>query len=134
MTNVSEENETQPHGTIVLPWPKPPMSMNARDHWAVKAEKVAAVREAVRLLARPHALRLAQAIGTPVEVELCWEVTDKRRRDVDNAVATLKPAIDGLRDAGILADDNSAVVVKAFCSICRGDRKGLVLIVRPVGG
>jgi Holliday junction resolvase RusA-like endonuclease len=34
-------------------------------------------------------------------------VPDKRRRDLDNALASMKAAWDGLVDAGVLVDDDS---------------------------
>lgn len=128
------ETETQGVETIrlKLPWPKPPLTLNAREHWRVKAQKTAAVRETVRLVARPDGVALAHPIASEVEVELRWVVTDKRRRDVDNVTASLKPCMDGLRDAGVLADDHSGIVVKAYCSIELGPVKSVVLIVRPV--
>lgn len=40
-----------------------------------------------------------------VTVTLIWTVKDKRRRDTENPVATLKPICDGLVDAGLVPDD-----------------------------
>jgi len=56
-------------------------------------------------------------------------VTDRRRRDVGTIVAWLKPAIDGLRDAAVLVDDHSGIVVRAFCSIVRAEVCAVLLLV-----
>jgi len=96
---------------IPLPWPKPPLSMNDRDHWAVKARKVREVRSIVAALitqARIPAMDTA-------EVTLHWRVPDWKHRDVDNPTATLKPCIDALVDAGVLPRDSWRHVPRSGC-------------------
>ena len=80
----------------------PYYSANSRMHWRKKAEMVRVWRQASALLAMhqgvPH---LERAV---VSLQL-WP-HDKRRRDPDNLVpGVLKPAVDGLVDAGVLEDD-----------------------------
>lgn len=90
--------------TIPLPWARPPMSLNDRQHWRPKAEKTKRVR-----LEALFAIRSARPRPKPVEaadVVLHWRVPDWRRRDLDNLAATLKPTIDALVDAGVLPDDD----------------------------
>lgn len=87
---------------VPLPWDRPPLSLNDRDHWAVKARKTKAARAETAIaaaLARTPSLDAAA-------VTIVWRVPNNRERDNDNLVATLKPAIDGLRDAGVLASDS----------------------------
>lgn len=96
--------ETDQH--LGLPWAKPPLSLNDRLHWASRYRKQQEVKATVKLLARNAKLR-------PVEhavVTLHYRPRDNRARDKDNLFATIKPCIDGLRDAGIFADDDSAHV------------------------
>ena len=78
-----------------------PLSLNSRQHHLVKARQVAAVRE--EAARRVRALRLPQQ--DTIHVELHYRPRDNRRRDSDNLVATQKPAIDGIVDAGLIADD-----------------------------
>lgn len=86
-----------------------PLSLNDRDHGPNRAARVAQWREIagalakdrrIPALARAHVvLVLRPPFGSPA-----------RRRDADNMVATLKAVIDGLVDAGVLADDTPAHV------------------------
>jgi hypothetical protein len=55
---------------LQLRWKRPPLTLNAREHWRVKANKTVAIRETVRLLARADGLMLAEPIADPVGVEL----------------------------------------------------------------
>jgi len=91
--------------TLILPLTRP-LSLNDRTHYMVKAKQVSSLRRAVHVLARaqniPH---LEKA-----HVTLHYQPRDKRRRDSDSLVATLKPAIDGIVDAGVIPDDTPEYV------------------------
>lgn len=50
--------------------------------------------------------------GTRVSVGLVWVVPDKRRRDAENPVPTLKALCDGLVDAGLVPDDTPEFMEK----------------------
>jgi crossover junction endodeoxyribonuclease RusA len=94
------------HWTFDLPMTAP-LSLNGREHWRVKAKKVAQVRKDACLSARaahiPHCSRIS--------VELHYAPRDMRRRDPLNLVATLKPVEDGLVDAGVVPDDTPQYVL-----------------------
>ena len=103
---------------IKLPWKRPPLSLNDREHWAPRAKKVKEVRATTALLARQAGIpRLETA-----RVRLVWLVSDRRRRDRENIVATLKPAVDGLVDAGVVEDDAWWIVTESTCAIALVDR------------
>lgn len=53
------------------------------------------------------------------------------RRDPDNAVAAMKPLIDGLVQAGILADDSFAVVRNLTVALERGTPAAVRIEVTP---
>jgi crossover junction endodeoxyribonuclease RusA len=99
--------------TIRLPYATPPLSLNSRMHWATKARLTREIRAETRyrafLLDIPACERIA--------VELHYVPRDRRRRDEDNLFLTLKAAIDGIRDANVVQDDDSAHVTSA----CRID-------------
>lgn len=80
---------------------RPPLSLNGRQHWAVKRRITAELRAEACLLAR--SARIPALAG--IDVELHYVPRLARRRDRDNLVATLKPILDGLVDAGIVPDD-----------------------------
>lgn len=113
---------------LVLPYLRPPITANQRHHWARKAKLTRQVRNAAQLLARAeHVPELGRCA-----VRLVWTVTDRRRRDADNLVPTLKACADGLVDAGVVADDVPALMTKHMPEIVLGDTLGLVLIVEPL--
>ena len=115
---------------IRLPWTAPPLTLNGREHWRAKAEKVASVRAAVHLAAGPgHRIPAMER----VEVTLTYYPRDKRRRDADNLVATLKACCDGIVDAGVVADDTPDLMVKHMPVVAPpdGDPR-LVLTIREL--
>ena len=92
--------------TVETPWQAPPLTANQRYHWRKKAAITADIRQWARLLFRTTYMQ------APITVQLDWHVPDKRRRDVDNAVPTLKAICDGLVDAGLVPDDTPADMTK----------------------
>lgn len=87
-------------------WDRPPLTANQRMHWHKKAN----ITRDVRTVAHLHGLHFPKS--ERVEVTLRWVVKDKRRRDADNLVPTLKALCDGLVDAGIVPDDTPEYMVK----------------------
>lgn len=79
---------------------KPPLSLNDRMHWRKKA----GITKIIRAGVADDAGRTVPACSAAT-VELHYVPRDKRRRDRDNLVATLKPCMDGLVDAGVIPDD-----------------------------
>jgi crossover junction endodeoxyribonuclease RusA len=104
--------------TIRLPYATPPLSLNSRMHWATKARLTREIRTTT--------MTLAKIAGIPrcerVSVTLHYVPRDKRRRDEDNLFLMLKAAIDGVKDAGIVRDDDSKHVTSA-CRIDESDPK-----------
>jgi crossover junction endodeoxyribonuclease RusA len=102
--------QSEPRWQIVLPWQAPPLSLNDRGQSRGAREKrsatIAEVRQAVCTMARAKGVPAMSAI----HVRLHWRPAVKRRRDPDNLVATLKPCLDGLVDAGVVPDDTQEYV------------------------
>lgn len=94
--------------TLNLPYEKPPLSLNDRGQTVgarrAKSAKAATIRADVCTLARAAGIPPQDAI----HVRLHYRPATAHRRDADNLVATLKPAIDGLRDAHVIPDDDPA--------------------------
>jgi crossover junction endodeoxyribonuclease RusA len=99
--------------TIRLPYATPPLSLNSRMHWATKARITREIRHATTWAASDLKIPACERIA----VELHYVPRDRRRRDEDNLFLTLKAAIDGIRDAGVVPDDSSEYVTSA----CRID-------------
>lgn len=93
---------------VVLPLPhrclspnRPPASRGGRLRKARETKRYRTLaREAV------EAMRLDAPAWERAEVEATFYHRDRRRRDDVNALASLKPAYDGLVDAGLLVDDD----------------------------
>lgn len=85
---------------IVLPMTRP-LNLNDRRHWAAKAREVKQVKEDTFALVKQARIPACQR----VRVTMVYEPPDKRRRDADNLVATLKPVLDGLVLAKVIPDD-----------------------------
>ncbi|MEV6258055.1 hypothetical protein AB0L97_32850 [Nocardia sp. NPDC051911] len=85
--------------TIELPWTAPPLSMNDRGRTRgaamAKNRRIAEVREQMYVLA--HKAKLPRDVRH-VTVALHYRPRDRRRRDTDNLVATLKPLCDALAE------------------------------------
>ena len=95
--------------TVIINIPMLPpseCSPNYRGHWAKRAKAVKALREAAMLCALNDS-RFARPEYDKAEVSITLVVRDARYyRDPDNMIASLKPAIDGCVDAGIIKDDS----------------------------
>lgn len=120
-------NQSTPAGiTVTTPWERPPLTANQRFHW----RKTAAIVKDVR---RWAALSFSgvQVLARPAIVQLDWHVPDKRRRDADNLVPTLKALCDGLVDAYVVPDDTPDLMDKRMPRIIHtpGQKARLVLTV-----
>lgn len=91
---------------LTLPYERPPLSLN--DRGQTRGARAARSAVAARIKAdTAHLARKAQ-IGShdAIHVRLHYRPKNRIRRDADNLVATLKPAIDGLVVAGVVPDDS----------------------------
>lgn len=96
---------------IELSFGRPPLNLNQRMHWAQKAQITRDIRQEVAIKARPLKKQFAPG---PITVLFHWQPKDNRIRDDENPVATLKPAADGLVDAGLVPDDHSGHMSKVM--------------------
>ena len=100
--------------TIYLDMPHKHLSPNSRCHWAQKSKAKKAQRDQsrYRILCELNELDIVSATRskwTPwktANVQITVVPPDRRRRDKDNLLASLKAAFDGAQDAGLIADDS----------------------------
>lgn len=105
------QNRVQGRGwTIPLPYPRPPLNLNQRMHWAPRNRLTQQIKSDAHTLARYG--KLPKGLDR-VRIVLHWQPTTERRRDNDNITPTLKAAIDGLVQYGLVADDDSTHVESA---------------------
>ena len=79
--------------TITLPWPDPALSPNSRDRWG-KIKAVSIARNYAYLLAceQPEYI----GAGVPLMVVMQFNPPDNKHRDLDNMIAMMKSAVDGI--------------------------------------
>lgn len=87
--------------------PKPPLSLNDRQHWSTKNRITQRLKDDVFWLALAAKLPKKCAFA---DIRLVWQPDTHRRRDTDNATPTLKACIDGLVGYGLVPDDDSSHV------------------------
>jgi crossover junction endodeoxyribonuclease RusA len=83
---------------VTLPWPPKELSPNSSLHWAKKAKKKKEYRTACWALALEAKLIAPDGEGK-IPIEITFYPPDKRHRDADNMVASIKSGLDGLADA-----------------------------------
>jgi len=83
--------------TVRLPWPPKELSPNAKLHWAKKAKFTKSYRHTAWALSLEAKLRASKE-GL-IEMDITFYPPDKRHRDYDNMVASIKAGLDGLADA-----------------------------------
>lgn len=82
---------------IRLDWPPSVLSPNARTHWSKRASAAKKYRAEACLMANAMGCRALGCDSLTVEITFC--PPDKRRRDVDNMLASIKSGLDGIADA-----------------------------------
>lgn len=118
---------------IRLPWPPSSLSPNARGHWSIKAKAAKKYRGEARLIAQGAGCRALSCDA--LTVEITFHPPDKRHRDTDNMLASIKSGLDGIADAtgvddskwhyGIRRDDpvkGGAVLVHVLPGNSKGQR------------
>lgn len=91
---------------FTLPLPPKVLSPNARPHWAVKAKAAKAYRFAARMASTSAWPVYAPSLDE-ADVVCVFHFKDRRNRDRDNLLASMKSAFDGLADAGIVRNDSA---------------------------
>jgi crossover junction endodeoxyribonuclease RusA len=82
------------------------MNANDREHWSKRARVSSLIRTTSRGLCKGIPKGMKQ-----VKIRAIYYAPDNRRRDVSNLFPSVKAAVDGLVDAGVIKDDNDKYVV-----------------------
>jgi len=104
--------------TVTLSLPPKALSPNARSHWAAKARAVQAHRGEAFLMAGRAVAGVDKGgqrwalVGTEIMVRATFWFRVERRRDRDNAQASLKAALDGIAEA-LGVDDSRFIMAPA---------------------
>lgn len=89
--------------TFTFPWPHRELSPNARVDRFTKAKRVKAYRTGTAWEAK--AAGVARMDPQPLHLTITFQPPDARNRDLDNMLASIKAALDGLSD--VLGVDDS---------------------------
>ena len=84
---------------LVLPWPDRKLHPNHRAHWSVKAKAAKRARIDGNLMAREVGWNLVTWPDGPLHVWIDGYAIDRRRRDADGLLSSLKPWLDGIAEA-----------------------------------
>ena len=111
---------------ITLPYPDKILSPNARAHFMAVARAKKKARESAcwaTIAAAGSKANLAEYIQMEtITLAIAFYPVDNRRRDIDNALASLKSAVDGIADA--LGVDDSRFLV--FITMRKSDGRSRV--------
>lgn len=117
--------------TIRLDWPYAELSPNYRGFWRKVAEAKRIYRQACYVLARnAKDCKTAYPLTAPITAHVVFYIQKGRGPDVDNALASLKSGVDGIQDAGVIANDRD--IVSWTAEVTKGDRREVVLMLSEV--
>lgn len=111
---------------IILPWHNPILSPNARKHWKAKMRPKATARADAFHATRASGYSVAPRIIDKLDVAVTHCPPDKRRRDLDNCIASFKHAQDGIAEA-LGMDDSRFRVTHEFGEPVKGGKIVVVL-------
>lgn len=89
---------------IDLPWPARQLSPNARQHWSAAARARKAYRARCRAIAAEQGVGCLPGQKNALAVHLTFYPPDRRARDWDNMLASMKSGLDGVADAAAIDD------------------------------
>jgi len=103
--------------TIIFPWPPKELSPNRSLHWTKKAKYKKMYREACWVLTLESQVKINASGKIPITVT--FYPPDKRHRDADNMVASIKAGLDGLAD-GLKVNDRLFMPTFVFTDEVKG--------------
>jgi len=120
---------------VSISLPPKALSPNARSHWAAKAKAVHSYRGEAFLMARRAVAGVGKGghwwslVGTEVMVRATFWFRVERRRDRDNAQASLKSALDGIAEA--LGVDDSRFIMAPASLLVDPDNPRVEVVLHP---
>lgn len=97
-----------PRYRLELPLPPKTLTANGRSHYLARARDGSKYRQLTRDIAIGWS---TGAIRGLAGIRYVWRFRSARRRDYDNLMFWMKFGLDGIRDSGILADDDTSSLV-----------------------
>ena len=112
---------------ITLDWPPTELRPNARVHFRAKAAVAKLYRETAYYRGEKHDLPLPEA-GIEYAAVIKFYPPDKRRRDLDNMLASIKSGVDGLADALGINDRQLNPITIERCEPVKGGKVVVVIV------
>lgn len=109
---------------IILAWPPKELHPNKRIHWGSKSKLTKAYRNAAGWATK--------ASGDKVEGEgsihlyICFYPPDKRRRDLDGMLSSIKAGLDGVADALMVNDCRFQLQIER-CAVIKGGQIRIIV-------
>jgi len=101
---------------LTFPWPDRRLNPNARIHRMELAKLKKAAREDAAWVVMQQTTQAGRAKvggnGGPVLLDITFHPPDKRRRDLDNMLASCKATLDGLADALKIDDQRFEIAMR----------------------
>lgn len=82
-----------------LPWPDKNLNPNKRLHWAVLAKAKKQYRQICCAITLQAKISVCKTGEDPIFLEVLFCPPDRRHRDYDNMIASMKSGLDGVADA-----------------------------------
>ena len=83
---------------LILPWPDRALHPNSRTHWAKRSRATKIARTAAGVLAMQAGWQAVPLPQGRLHVWIDAYPPDRRRRDADGVLSSLKAALDGIAD------------------------------------
>ena len=120
--------------SVTLPLPSRALNPNTRTHWAVKAKAVQVYRGEAKTVTRVAIREAGLDVPPWGDVEIMVRATFwfrvNRRRDRDNAQASLKSALDGIADA--VGVDDVRFVMFPVSLLVDSDDPRVEIVLSPI--
>lgn len=84
---------------VIFPWPPKEVSPNKRLYWSVVARAKKSYRQICWALALEAKIKVSTTGEEPILLGVTFFQPDRRHRDEDNMIASMKSGLDGLADA-----------------------------------
>lgn len=129
LDDFTERMNSEPFMTLFMPWESPPLRSNeANMNRFKKSRIIKQIRSDAAWIVKGERERMQ----VPVHVTMVWEVPDRRVRDAGACSPTLKAAIDGLVDGGLLQGDSHKWVTSETCRIqITPGQRGVSIEIEP---
>ena len=112
---------------ITLPWPDKALNPNSRNRWAKIKAKEDAKNDAWWCAFEATPVRFLQRKDTKLEAHYTFHPPDKRHRDIDNCLAMMKAAQDGVCEYIEINDHSIKRTILEWGEVVKGGKVVLTL-------